>query len=168
MPSTIGFMGKKGTKRKVQYLDRDFPLRLNQELARTQLGKAELATKAKVTRQAVYRLTDEKTPPKNIEPLTLFAICGPMSTNPQWLVTGEGPRLLLRVGDKALPIGQMEAQLLYFFQHMDPGSRDELIGTANRLFIKAHPEKSASNPYADADANLRHVERLAALAPKLK
>lgn len=158
-------MRKKGTKRVVQHLDAKFPKRLLEEIGRNKITRAELARRAKLTRQAIYRLTDAENPPKNIEPLTLFAVCGPMHTNPQWLVTGEGPRLLLHIGDKALPLAPMAAQLLFFYQHMNPEDQDSLIGTANRLYVKSHPERSGANPYGEVEKNIEQIERLTGTAP---
>lgn len=163
--ATMARMGTKGQKRNAPLLDPEFPSRLLQEMKRTKLRATELARRSKLTRQAIYRLTDVEDPPKNIEPLTLFAVCGVMNTNPQWLVTGKGPRLLLQIGDKALSIAPMAAQLLFFYQHMAPEDQDALVGTANRLYVKNHPEKSGANPYGDVEKNIEQIERLEGMEP---
>lgn len=165
LPDTIPGMVKKGSRRDAPLLDPEFPSRLLRELKRTKLKKTELARRAKLTRQAIYRLTNVEEPPKNIEPLTLFAICGVTDTNPRWLVTGEGPRILIQVGDKALAIAPMAAQLLYFYQHMEPDDQDALVGAANRYYVKAHPEKSGANPYGDVEKNMEQIERLEGMTP---
>ena len=76
----------------------------------------------------------------------LFEIADALQVNPRWLLTGEGVSGLdgPLLGDPSDP---MLHQLIGLYSELSRDSRDQLLGNANRLYAKEHPEKSAANPY---------------------
>jgi len=111
--------------------------RLRKGLGMTQPA---LAKACHIKQSSLSVIENGETKPANMKAPTLAGLAAALKTTPSFLLTGiEAPA---RPKEDAL-----FNQLTELYHGLTPKSRDEVLGLANYLYSKEHPEASKANPY---------------------